>query len=209
MQNYLKRITNIKNNAKIFSIWIYTVSDVNCGGVGIIRCVWVFVCINACFRAKNSSVGSWHTTHLFMPQIKWQARESKGMRVTTKNAVLVRTWKREMAVSRRYNNVTLYGNVLLCVSICFSFFLAFVSFHSSTLPQCLRLLPSHIHFWICVCVRLCVVSVCMRAYVLALWNVIQIKRMRVSCSKIPFVIFFFILFLIFVFVSLFFHTHTH
>lgn len=165
----------------------------------------VLVCINACSWAQKPF--SWqlaHHTNLFIPQIMWRVRERESKRngVTTKNVVLVRTWKREMAVSRRYNNVTLCGNVLLYVSRCFSFSLAFVSFYSCTLPQCLRLLPLHIHFWI---LYVCVLGyVCARA----LKCNTNKKRMRVSCSKILFVIFF-ILFLIFVFVSFFSHTHTH
>lgn len=108
----------------------------------------------------------------------------------------MRTWKREMAVSRRYNNVTLCGNVLFYVSICFSFF-SLQRLFPFILPHCLNACACCLHIFTFgfVCV-----SVCVRA----LWNVIQIKRMRESLARRFLSLFFFILFLIFVFMSLFF-----
>lgn len=119
-------------------------------------------CLSACSWAKSLQLA---TTHLFMIDKEKREREWQ-----LEMPFLVRTWKREMAVSRRYNNVTSCMAMLLYVVDAFHFLLAFFSFHFLNACACCL----HIHF--CGSVYLYVVSLCM-------WKCARVRALKYNTNK--------------------------
>lgn len=144
----------------------------------------VLVGINACSWAKDTVQLA--TTHLFILQIKWKQRKSEEKEWQLEMPFSVRLWKREMAVSRRYNNVTLCGNAFVYFSFSWAFSPFSLPIFSMLGACCLYIFTAG---FVCVSVY---VYECKCAHVFALWNIIQLKRIKKSFARRLFSLFFFL-----------------